>query len=107
MKKIDVSNYEVDAVNKEGKKIKVPYSVRESLEMLMFHPGLNLSSLDLVKHNKIMVKIEDCKDDTVLLEESEYEAVKRAIETVKGYNRNDIRFIDRVINAETVEVKEA
>lgn len=106
MKKINVSNYDIDAVDKEGKKVKVPYSVKGSLEILMFHPDLRLSSLETVRHNKIMAKIEDCKDDNVLLEDSEYEVVKRAVETVKGYGRNDIRLIDRVMNAETVEVKE-
>lgn len=106
MKKIDLSNYEIDSRNEEGKKVKVPYSVKGSLLIILFHPELKLSSRELYENNKVAAKIEECEDDSLLLEDSEYGIVKKAIETIRGYNRNDVELINRVLNAETVTVKE-
>jgi hypothetical protein len=105
MKKIDISNYEIPVDTSDGVK-KVPYDVRKSVIGLLFHPEQRLNSVELFENNKIATKIDNCEDDSILLEDAEYARLKKAIETIRGYSRDDIEFVGRILNAETVEVQE-
>ena len=97
MKKIKVTNYTVGEQN---------FEVKKSLIAILFHQMLNLSHLELFTNNKLAKKIEECTDEDVLLEDSEYQIFKKAVETIKGYNRESFELINRIINAETVEIQE-
>ncbi|MCK9592317.1 MAG: hypothetical protein M0Q91_09960 [Methanoregula sp.] len=98
MRKIDVSDYEVGGSGS--------YPVKGTLIQLLFNPELKLSARDLIPQDAIARKIESA-NGTLLLEESEYQKVKAAIETVKGYGRADLEFVNRILNAPEVPVKEA
>jgi hypothetical protein len=106
MRKIKISDYEISIMTAEGEKT-VPYLVRISLVNTLFHPDLKLNAYQLLENNKLATKIKDSEDDSILLEEYEYQKIKAAIELISGFTKDDIEFVNRILNAETVEVKEA
>lgn len=102
MRKINLTPYlvKVDETNQE------PYNIKQSIINILFHPDLRLSAKELLDNDKVSQKVE-AAEGSVLLEDAEYEKVKKAFDTVKGFGVNDIELINRVFNAEKIEVKEA
>jgi hypothetical protein len=95
-----VSTLQPDGTYKEK-----PYSVKESLVQLMFHPDLRLGGVELLKQNKIAEKILKAGID-ILLEEEEYNKVKQAIDSFKGFTKNEVGLVKRVIECPEIKVKE-
>jgi len=111
MRKLNLKNYTVivdvpDQMNQgQLMKAELPYQVKTSLLNLMFIPDLQLNGAELVKQNVLAMKLETCKEDEILLEDEEYNRIKRAIDTFKGFGRNDVELVTRINEAEVVEVK--
>jgi len=101
MRKIQVSDY---FIIQDGKEL--PYPMREALAEVIFHPDLKLRALDLLKRDDLARKILDHSDSHILLEDSEYDLIKSAVNVVQGFVRNDVEFVRRVLDAESVEVVE-
>ncbi len=101
MRKLSISDY---MVLQDGKEL--PYPMREALAEVLFHPDLKVRALDLLKRDDLARKILDHSDSHILLEDSEYALVKSAVDVVQGFTRNDVEFVRRVLNAESVEVVE-
>jgi len=111
MRKLNLKNYTVkvdvpDQMN-PGRLIKTefPYHVKDSILNLMFIPDLQLNGAELVKQNVLAMKLEQCKEDVILLEDEEYARIKQAIDTFKGFGRNDVELVTRINEAEVAEVK--
>ena len=111
MRKLNLINYTVtikvpDKMNL-GHEIdaQFPYRVKDSILNLMFIRELQLNGAELVKQNVLAMKLETCKDDVILLEEDEYQRIKKAIDTFKGFSRNDVELVIRINEAEVVEVE--
>jgi len=111
MRKLNLKDYTVkvdvpDKIN-TGQLIKaeLPYQVKTSFLNLMFIPDLQLNGAELVKQNVLAMKLEQCKEDTILLEDEEYNRIKRAIDVFKGFGRNDVELVTRINEAEVVEVE--
>ena len=81
------------------------YKVKESIVNLLFAPQLRLGARAAIEHDRIARKVES-SGESVLLEEAEYEKVRNAVETFEGYSRNDLEFVQRVLEAEPIMVKE-
>ena len=105
MRKINVEPYIVTLGTANGQEITEDFKVKESLEICLFHTQLQLDGRELLKRRKILHKIEEA-DGTLLLEEDEWEKLKRAFETIKGLSKNELPLVERVIEAEEIEVKE-
>ncbi len=112
MHKLNLANYTVkvkvpDAQN-PGKLLDTvyPYGVKDSILNLLFTPDLQLTGAELVKQNALALKLEEFKGDVILLEDEEYIRIKRAVEAFKGFQRNDVQLVERINNAEKVEVEE-
>ena len=105
MRKIDVRNYLVTVAAPDGKEVTEDYKVRETLEISLLHPQLQLNGRELMKRRKILHKIEEA-EDFLLLEEDEWEKLKNAFETTKGLSKNELPLVERVLEAEEIEVKE-
>ena len=107
MRKLNLKDYQVTgkAKSAEGKVIDVsgPYKVKDSILNLMFTRDLQLGGAELVKQNILATKIETCKEDEILLEDEEYNRIKRALDTFKGFGRNDVELVTRVNDAETIK----
>ena len=111
MRKLNISNYMVkvkapDKMN-PGKMIEGewPYNTKESILNLMFNPALQLNGAELLRSNMLAMKLEQCKEDEILLEDEEFSRIKKAVDIFKGFNRNDVELVERVNNAEEVEVE--
>ena len=92
MRKLNFKTYTVkvrvpDKINpQEIIDAEIPYPFKDSLLNLMFNPALQLNGAELVKQNVLAMKLETCKEDEILLEDEEYNRIKRAI----IYNRGGI-----------------
>ena len=112
MRKVNLADYEVKkkAINPANPTEFVEYfetyPVKDSVLNLMFQRELQLNSAELVKQNALALKIEACKDPVILLEDAEWDRLKRAIDVFKGYHRDDLEMISRINDAEKVEVAE-
>lgn len=111
MRKLNLSNYTVrvkvpDQAN-PGSVIEaeMPYHVKDSILNLLFIPDLHLSNAEVVKQNLLAMKLEQCKEDEVLLEDEEYGRIKKAFDTFKGFDRHAVELVERINNAEVVEVE--
>jgi hypothetical protein len=105
MKKLFLSDYEVE-IEIDGKKVKKPFQVKESILEILFHPDLKLAGRELLKQNELAEKIEKCNEDFILLENEEHNKILRALELTTGLGRNAVEFVKRIIEAQNVEVKE-
>jgi len=78
------------------------YPVKDTILNLMFQREMQLNSAELVKQNALALKIEGCKETVILLEDAEWERLKKAIETFKGFHRDDTELVSRILEAEKV-----
>ena len=111
MRKLNLRDYTVkvkvpDKMN-PGQEIdaEFPYRFKDSVLNLLFTKELQLSGAELVKQNVLAMKLEQCKEDSILLEEDEYQRIKKAVEVFKGFGRNDVELVTRINEAEVVEVE--
>ena len=104
MRKIDLSDYTVNTLTEQGEK-PFPYSVKQSIEIALYHPDLKLNFRDLLENDRVAQKIKQA-NGSVLLEETEYSRVKVAFENIQGFRREDVELVKRVIEAPEVEVQE-
>jgi hypothetical protein len=108
MRKLVLTNYPIktETIDQNGNPgvIELPYKMRDSVIALMFVPDLKLSGVELLKQNALALKIEACKEDTILLEESEWERLVNAVNAFKGFTRKDVELVERITNAESVDI---
>lgn len=81
------------------------YDIKESLVGLLFARDLQLQARDLLERDPLGRKITEAEGPTLLLEEKEYDIIKKAVDTFKGYTRNEVELVRRVYDAKTVEVE--
>jgi len=105
MRKIDLKPYDVEVQIDEKTTKTVPFQIKESLTVLLFHPSLELDGREIILRDKLANKIEEANDE-ILLEETDYSKIKLAAERVKGLNRNSVELLKRIFDAKKVEVEE-
>ena len=105
MRRLNVTQYMVNVLQPDGTYKEKSYKVKEALINLMFHPDLRLGGVELLKQNKIAEKILKAGVD-VLLEEEEYNKAKQAINSFKGFTKNEVELVRRVIECPEIKVKE-
>jgi predicted glycosyltransferase involved in capsule biosynthesis len=101
MRKFDISEYEVTMENGQA----IPYRVKDSAVTILFNPDRKLNAVELMKANKLAERIMAAKD-SILLEEADYGELKKACETVRGYGKEDVEFVRRIIEAPEINVVE-
>lgn len=105
MKKIDLTPYNINGIDEKGKKITMPYDVKESIISVIFHPNLKLDGRQLLLRGKLEEKIKKSNGE-LLVEDADYASIKSSFELVTGFGRNDVELVKRVLEAETIEVKQ-
>ena len=103
MRELKISNYKVTITMPNGNKREEDYKVKQSLSMVATSPTLKINGRDLLKVGKVLDKIDDCNEDTILLEEEEYRHLKSAFEKFQGFSRNERELVERVLEAPMVE----
>ena len=103
MKRINLENYKVNVITKEGI-IEVPYDIKGSIKNIIFDPALQLNSIGLFESMNVWNLIKN-EEKEVILEETQYNYIKKCMDIFKGYNVNDYEFVKRIQNAEDYEIK--
>ena len=108
MYKIDLRNYSVElpGLNEEGNPVFQEYDVKTSLITCVMHPDLQLTAVELLRRDDVARKIRDCMDESVLLEDVDFEILRSSFDIIKGLTQNDVELVKRVFNADQVEVIE-
>jgi hypothetical protein len=112
MRKLNLAPYQIRAAidPETGEDVMVPYDVKRSIENVMLASGemtsqkLNMS--ELLRRADVARKIADCSEDEILLEEDEFQYVKKGFDAFQGFSINEVELCRRIENAETVEVQE-
>jgi gamma-glutamylcysteine synthetase len=104
VRRIDLTDYETEVLTEDGMKT-IPYNVKESIDLAMYHPDLKLGWRELFENDRVAQKIKSA-NGSVLLEESEYTSIKRVFETIQGFRKQDLELVRRVLEAPKVEVTE-
>lgn len=91
-----------------GKPAEPPdYDIKGSIVEIMFAREQQLTAIETLERDSLAHKIKDWPDNTLLLEEAEYLKVKQSLEALRGFGRNDVEFIRRIMQAPEVPVKKA
>jgi len=105
MRKLELKPYEVKVRNIKGNLETHPYDFKDAIIGLMFHPDLKLSGTELLKTNILAEKIMEAKKE-IFLEEEEYNRVKRSVDSFKGFSKNEVELVKRVLECPKIDVKE-
>ena len=123
MKKINLKPYEIEIVDveklqkekklaeKEGTVLTdVPmktedFDVKENLANIVF--SIKHGGREYLKDCDLAHKIEDCKEDFILLETSEYKKIVSAVDKWENWQKNHEPFIRRIYDAKEVKVEES
>jgi len=111
MRKLNLENYTVKSKSPDKTnpmqeiEVEFPYRVKDSILNIMFIRELQLSGAELVKQNVLAMKLETCKNNEILLEDEEYDRIKHAFDTFRGFGRFDVELVTRINEAEAVEVE--
>jgi hypothetical protein len=104
MRKINLAVATITLKTPEGKKER-PYDIKDSMADVLLHPELKLTGVALLKNNKLADKILSSTEDSVLLEEAEYQILRGACERIQGFSRDDLELVKRILEAPEVEVE--
>jgi len=105
MRKLNLEKYTISIINTKGEIKLVPYDFKNSIIELMFHHNLKLTGKTLLETNIIAEKIMKA-DKEILLEETDYQKIKNAIDRFEGFSKNEIELVKRVTNCPEIKVKE-
>ena len=105
MRKLELKPYEVKIRNTQGQLNALPYDFKDAIINLIFHPDLKLSGKALLETNIVAEKIMEA-DKEIMLEEAEYNKIKSAIDSFKGFTRNEVELVKRVTECPKIDVKE-
>lgn len=109
MKKINVKNYSIKVPTPEGIK-DLPYDVAKSIENVLLATGdmtgQRLSMSELLRNARIGQKISGgVEKGFALLEEAEFNEIKKAFEAFRGFGINEVELCRRITEAEDVQVE--
>ena len=106
MKKLILTDYKVEMLNPKGQIENVNYGFRDSFVEIIMSRILQLNGTKLLESGKIAAKVKDCKEDYLLLEDSEWKLCDWAIDTYKGLGKAELELVKRIKEAPDVEVAE-
>jgi hypothetical protein len=107
MREVDLTPYKVMVSRRtETGEIKIEqtdYDLKSSIAGILFLPDLKISGREAVKRDKLCEKIE-AADGSILLEEADWKKIVEAIEALPQVGRNDVKFVERILDAPEVSV---
>lgn len=106
MYKLKIDNYDVEVKNEKNEIVKVPYDVKETIATLALGPLNKHNGLALLKINAVVKKVLECKEDTIMLEDAEFDQIKRAIMGFEGLTRAEVQLCARFKHAEHIDAND-
>lgn len=110
MKELNIEPYPINIIRRNeatgaAEPLPVKYDLKDALIGLLFNRDLQLNARDLLERDPLGRKIANAEGPTLLLEDKEFEILKRVVDAFKGYTRNDVELVKRVYEARSVEVE--
>ncbi len=105
MRKLNLASYEFSETNEPNAEVH-DYDVRWSMGEVLLARDQGLTARQLLENNDLYRKLRDWPEDTILLEEAEYDALAQSFNSVTGFGKSDVEMVRRVLGAEEVEVEE-
>lgn len=99
MKKVDITDYEVDGTKSNGEKEKYSVKVKMMFGHLLLHPNLKLNGRSLLEASKLVDKIDGTDKPYLLLEDAEHTRLVTAIDAVTGLGKNEVELVKRILEA--------
>jgi hypothetical protein len=96
MRKLDIKNYTISVKNQQGLTQLIPYDFKTVLLNVVTHPQLQLNGIELLEAKPLIEKIEKA-DIEVMLTEEEYLNIVGNLKKIKGFIKNDMQFIERIL----------
>jgi hypothetical protein len=107
MREIDLTPYKVKVSRRletgEIESVETDYDLKASIAGILFLPDLKISGREAVKRDKLCEKIEEA-ENSILLEEADWKKIVEAIEALPQVGRNDVKFVERILDAPEVSV---
>ena len=104
-RKLVLENYQIIFETPDGTK-STPYDVRQSISTILLNPELRLNGSALLANFQLAQKCKDSKEKSILLDEQEYSIMSNAVNECKGFGANDVKFVQRILEAPEVEIAE-
>jgi len=105
VRKVNLEPYTILIPDTSGKDTPITVDVKDWIANVIFHPDLKLNGREVIQRGKLSEKIEKA-DKEVILEEVEYQKIKEAFDSVKGFSKMHIELLERVFGAQMIEVEE-
>lgn len=106
LRKLYIKNYDVTVYNPDGTTRTEQYNIKDSIANLLLNPQLGLNGKELLISFSVTQKINQCPEDFVLLENTDYNKILGAIDQLKGLGKNDVELVRRIYECEDVEIEE-
>ena len=104
-RKLDLKNYTISVRNQQGVMQLVPYEFKTALLNIITHQQLGLNGVELLEVKPLIEKIEQAVME-VLLTNEEYLIIMNNLRKIKGFTRNDMHFIERVMKCPKINEDE-
>ncbi len=104
-RKLDLKNYTVSVKNQQGLTQLLPYDFKTILLNVITHPQLGLNGVELLETKPLIEKIEKA-DIEVILTEEEYLNLVSNLKKIKGFIKNDMQFIERILRCPRINEDE-
>ncbi|MFC1709492.1 hypothetical protein ACFL2J_05530 [Candidatus Omnitrophota bacterium] len=82
------------------------YDVKEGLANIITSPQQKHKGFRQLVFDDLARKVLNCKSDSIILEQAEYDMLHRCCDGISGYSRNDSELLRRVQDAPEVEMQE-
>jgi hypothetical protein len=94
---------EFDAPGKPEKEIIKKCDVRDMIVKVILNPRLAHKGFRFFTVAKTARKIQLCKEDSILLNSTEYTIIKECFDNMQGFGPNDVDLVNRVYESEEVK----
>ena len=108
-RKLNLKSYKVKRQRIEDgnvKDVEEDYDPKEIIPNIICHPTLKHKGFRFHTIAQIACKIEKCKEDHIVLDIKDYEALKKCFDDFQGYGKNDAKMVAYIYEAEEIEVEE-
>jgi len=116
LRKIELKKVDMTVKGPNNKDVEMAFDYKDSLTGALNQPPVDertghprgFGPVEMRKRLKVIEQVENCKDNKLLLEESEYKELKKCVQDQKWQMAHPIilQYLDDVENAEEVEVAE-
>ena len=96
MRKLDLTDYTFSLRNPKGEYQFVTYGVRTTIVGIITHPNLQMNDYEMLEIDPLADKIENAKNNEVLLTEGEYRQIMGQFRKFRGFGNNDRPLLKRL-----------